>query len=197
MSIKRSQTETGQTYFCTFTCLHWLPLFELTNSYDRVYKFFSVLIEKGHQVEEFVIMPNHLHVLLYVGNEETTINTLLSNGKRFLAYEMVNRLEKAKRTDILNELAQAVSREEKERKKKHRVFEISSDIKPCYYESYLLQKLNYIHSNPVRGKWVLAATPEAYLHSSAAFYELNQPHPFVRITHYKEVIFSSAPHRPL
>ena len=93
-------------------------------------------------------MPNHLHLLLYVGNDETTINTLLANGKRFLAYEMVNRLEEAKRIDILNELAEAVSREEKDSKKKHRVFKVSSDSKPCYYESYLLQKLNYIHSNP-------------------------------------------------
>ena len=142
-------------------------------------------------------MPNHLHLLIYVGNDESTINNLLANGKRFLAYEIVKRLESTNQVDIMKQLSEAVSTEEKNRKMKHRVFEVSSDIKPCYYESYLLQKLSYIHSNPLRGKWKLAATPEDYLHSSVAFYELNQAHPFVRLTHYKEVTFFSAQHRPL
>ncbi len=197
MSIKRSQTEAGQTYFCTFTCLHWLPLFQLTNAYDCIYKFFYILIEKGHQVKGFVIMPNHLHLLLYIGNEESTINTLLANGKRFLAYEIIRRLNNTGNIEIVKQLAEAVSTEGKKGKKKHRVFEVSSDIKPCYYESYLLQKLTYIHNNPLRGKWSLATMPEAYLHSSAAFYEVNLPHPFIKLTHYKEVTFSSIPHRPL
>ena len=197
MSTKRSQTEFGQTYFCTFTCLHWLPLFQLTNAYDCVYKFFSILSEKGHQVEGFVIMPNHLHLLLYIGNEESTVNAVLANGKRFLAYEIIKRLNDMRNTAMLKQLAEAVTAEEKGRKKKHRVFEVSSDIKPCYYKSYLLQKLTYIHNNPLHGKWNLAATPETYLHSSAGFYESSLPHPFVKLTHYKEVTFSSTPHRPL
>ncbi len=129
-----------------------MPLFEVTNAYDCVYKFFSVLTEKGHQIEGFVMMPNHLHLLLYIGNDESTVNTLPANGKRFLAYEIVRRPENAKQDDVLTQLAEAVSREEKERKKKHRVFEVSPDSKPCYYESYVLQKLPYIHSNPLRGK---------------------------------------------
>ena len=78
-------------------------------------------------------------------------------------------------------------RAEKNRKKKHRVFEISSDIKPCYTEKFLLQKLNYIHNNPVSKKWKLASLPELYPHSSAAYYLMNQPHEHVSLTHYKDV----------
>ena len=78
---------------------------------------------------------------------------------------------------------------------KHRVFEISSDIKPCYTEKFLLQKLNYIHNNPTVAKWKLANLPEAYFHSSASFYILNQEHKFVRLTHWKDVGERSA-HRP-
>ncbi len=33
------------------------------------------------------------------------------------------------------------------------------------------QKLEYIHNNPVQGKWMLANDPLDYLYSSARFYE--------------------------
>jgi hypothetical protein len=76
---------------------------------------------------------------------------------------------------------------EKQRKKKHRVFEVSSDIKPCYTEKFLLQKLNYIHNNPTTGKWKLAKFPEEYFHSSASFYILNKEHECIKLTLWKGV----------
>src|SRR5438874_10044343 len=33
------------------------------------------------------------------------------------------------------------------------------------------QKLDYIHYNPLAGKWMLAKEPEGYYYSSAKFYE--------------------------
>ncbi len=185
MSVKLTQSEDVQTYFCTFTCLNWLHLFELTNLYDELYKWFNILVKRGNQIEGFVIMPNHLHLLLFVDKNEN-VNKLLANGKRFLAYKIVNRLELLQHVDILSQLASAVTPKEKQRKKKHRIFEVSSDIKACYTEKFLLQKLDYIHNNPVSGKWKLAATPEEYFHSSAAFYMLNQQHSLINITHYKD-----------
>ncbi len=187
MSIKHAQSEKDQTYFCTFTCLEWMPLFEVTDLYDEIYKWFDIFIKNGHQICSFVIMPNHLHLIMHLAEDKNTINTILSNGKRFLAYEIVKRLAETKREDILQILASHVTLSEKKRNKKHRVFEISSDIKPCYTERFLLQKLEYIHANPISGKWQLADSAEKYPHSSAAFYELNQEHPKVKITHYKDL----------
>ena len=56
------------TYFITFTCQHWLPLFETTISYDTVYKWFDHLKTGGHYMIGYVIMPNHLHALIDFGN---------------------------------------------------------------------------------------------------------------------------------
>ena len=84
-------------------------------------------------------------------------------------------------------LSERVTDEERKRKKLHRVFEISSNIKPCYNRKFILQKLDYMHRNPVSGKWNLAASFLEYPHSSAAFYELNERHPQVEIIHYEEV----------
>ncbi len=39
-----------------------------------------------------------------------------------------------------------------------------------YTTNMLLQKLNYIHNNPLQKHWKLSATPEEYLYSSAKFY---------------------------
>ena len=137
-------------------------------------------------------MPNHLHLLIFV-NENESINKLLANGKRFLAYEIVKRLELQKQHEILAQLQLAVTAKEKERQKKHRLFEVSPGIKPCYTEKFLLQKLNHpprrtsIHNNPIMPKWKLASHPEEYFHSGACFYILNNYHQFIRVTHWKDV----------
>ncbi len=61
---------------------------------------------------------------------------------------------------------------EKESKKQlHKVFKDSFDGKPIFSEKFLLQKLNYIHYNPVSGKWILSNDFVSYEHSSASFYE--------------------------
>ncbi|HMT76034.1 MAG TPA: hypothetical protein PKA77_18310 [Chitinophagaceae bacterium] len=41
----------------------------------------------------------------------------------------------------------------------------------------MLQKLNYIHDNPCKGKWNLAAATVDYEHSSAKFYIVVHMHP--------------------
>ncbi len=130
-------------------------------------------------------MPNHVHLLLHV-KEGENINRLLANGKRFLAYEVVKRLNEMNKADILQKLEAVVTAKEKIRQKKHRVFTPSSDIKACHNQPFLVQKLEYIHNNPISGKWRLANTATDYPHSSAAFYELNKQHPFVVVSHYKE-----------
>jgi len=132
-------------------------------------------------------MPNHLHALIHIRHGKSNINKILGNAKRFLAYEIVNRLQDNNRQDLLYIMSERVTSEERLRNKKHRAFEISSDIKMCWGEKFLLQKLEYIHANPVSGKWKLADSYVEYPHSSAAFYELNEPHPYVAITHYKDL----------
>lgn len=51
----------------------------------------------------------------------------------------------------------------------------------------LLQKLNYIHNNPLQEKWLLAKSAENYLFSSAQFYKLENRN-FDFLVHYLEVM---------
>ena len=155
--------------FITFTCYDWLPLIQLTDGYDIVYNFFKVLARQGNTVLAYVIMPNHLHLLLHY-NGEKPLNTIIGNGKRFMAYEIINRLEQKDEQTVLKKLAAEVKGKDRSRGKKHEVWISGFDIKECRTEKFILQKLIYIHENPVRGKWKLCDTSLDYLHSSARFY---------------------------
>ena len=158
-------------YFCTFTCYNWMNLFQQTNSYDIVYNWFAVLKEKSIDVVAFVIMPNHLHCILNFPDENFNLNNIVSNGKRFMAYEIIDRLKTHKEEDTLIFLRDALTQREKNKGQVHKVFENSFDAKPIFSEKFLFQKMDYIHSNPVTGKWNLAKDPTQYRHSSALFYE--------------------------
>ena len=101
MVIKLKHNSTFSTYFITFTCVEWIPYFEITNAYDMVYKWFIVLQkEYNADVVAYAIMPNHLHVILHFHNEDLNLNTIISNGKTFMAYEIINRLEERGNTEI-------------------------------------------------------------------------------------------------
>lgn len=93
MAIKFKHDDSACFYFCTFTCYSWLPLIELTNSYDVVYKWFEFLKSKNMHITSYVIMPNHVHVLLYFPLDGFQLNKLIGNGKRFIAYEITKRLK--------------------------------------------------------------------------------------------------------
>lgn len=179
MAVHVAHKEKDTLYFITFTCYNWMPLFETTNFYDGIYSWFKIIKLNGGDVIGYVIMPNHLHALVYVGMQSSEINKIVANGKRFMAYDIVQRLKTKQETAILNILENKVPERERKKGKLHQVFEPSFDCKPCYTRNFTEQKLNYIHRNPCAGKWNLANEYTDYLHSSGAFYELDLPIPFM------------------
>ncbi|HMR93809.1 MAG TPA: hypothetical protein PKC69_15915 [Chitinophagaceae bacterium] len=170
MPVKRQITEPDGVYFITITCHQWLPLIEMTNGFNMVYDWFDHLKSKGHYISGYVIMPNHLHALIAFRNTGQSINTIIGNGKRFMAYEIVKRLKEQNKNQLLQRLSLSVESKDKERNKKHEVWEDSFDWKECRTNGFMKQKLDYMHDNPCRGKWNLVSDVADYLHSSARFY---------------------------
>ncbi len=187
MAIKTVHDTSDKTWFVTFTCFNWIPLFEITNSYDLIYNWFNLIKEKySVDTTAFVIMPNHVHAILHL-NTSNNLNKVISNGKRFMAYELVKRLELLNQNDMLLKLSEACSADDKKKGRLHRVFEPSFDAKAILTEHFLNQKLDYIHHNPTSGKWSLAETFVDYEHSSAVFYEKNIVHKSVTLKHYLDL----------
>lgn len=158
-------------YLVTFTCYKWLPLFQQANAYDAVYKWFDNLYKNHIYITGYVTMPNHVHALLYFPEMTKSLNIVIGNAKRFLAYEIIKRLETQKREDLLQLLHSSVEKKEIKKGQIHKVFEDSFDAKECYSQEFIFQKLDYKHHNPVSKKWQLVNDFGDYEYSSAGFYE--------------------------
>lgn len=137
MSVRSKHGNEPTLYFISFTCYNWLHLFSLTNSFDLVYKWFNYLQQSKIRTTAFVIMPNHVHVILFFPEENYDLNKIISNAKRFMAYEIVARLKQQCNQNILQELAVGISDAEKRKGQLHKVFENSFDAKPVYNRSFL------------------------------------------------------------
>ncbi|MEP6683254.1 MAG: hypothetical protein ABJA35_08340 [Parafilimonas sp.] len=70
-----------------------------------------------------------------------------------MAYEIIKRLKESNQTTILKQLQTAVTEKEKAKGQLHKVFEESFDAKSIDNKKFFLQKINYIHLNPVRGNY--------------------------------------------
>jgi len=170
MPVRREIPYNEGLYFITFTCYKWLSLIEITNSYEIVYRWFEYLKTQNHHVVSYVIMPNHIHVMISFSKTEKSINKIIGDGKRFMAYDIIKRLEEKELKPMLEKLEKAVSGTDRKRGKKHEVWEESFDWKFCETEKFANQKLVYMHNNPCAGKWKLVVDATKYEHSSARFY---------------------------
>ena len=170
MPIKRKIPYDNGHFFITFTCYNWLSLIEITNSYSLIYNWFDILKKQGHYITGYVIMPNHVHVTIAFSETKKSINTMVGDGKRFIGYEIVNRLKAQGSYDILQQLENAVNSSDKKKGKLHEVWEDSFEWKECNSSKFIMQKIDYMHNNPCTGKWQLAVNSIEYIHSSAKFY---------------------------
>lgn len=171
MNIEKIKTESDSFYLITITCLNWMCLFELTNLYEYIYHCFNMNIRKRVYTTGYVIMPDQLQTLVYSKNKQIPIVEIFSETKRFLAYEIVKRLEKLGRNDLLKIMHDSVSLLDANKGQKHNVFHTSCDIKKIVSEKILRQRLYYMHTRPLSGNWNLAENYTDYLHSSAKYYE--------------------------
>jgi REP element-mobilizing transposase RayT len=83
MPVKRTIPFDTGIFFITFTCYKWLNLIEKVNAYELFYNWFDILKKDGYHMVGYVLMPNHVHLLISFDKAELPINTIIGNGKRF------------------------------------------------------------------------------------------------------------------
>jgi hypothetical protein len=104
-------------------------------------------------------MPNHVPLLLHYTGEGSLLNTVIGNGKRFIAYEIIKKLKEKGEETLLKTLKEGVQSKDREKGQLHVVWKDSFEVKQYRTNAFLLQKLHYLHNNPVGGKWMLAPSP--------------------------------------
>jgi hypothetical protein len=92
------------------------------NGNELVYRWFDVMKADGYYTIAYAIMPNHVHVILYFPRTGFDLNKIIGNAKRFMAYEIIDRLEQIGRKDILDYLRESISERERKKGQLHKVF---------------------------------------------------------------------------
>lgn len=95
------------------------------------YTWFNHLKHQGHYIIGYVVMPNPVHAIIAFCNKDKLINSIISNEKRFIAYDLIKKLIEQHQHLILQELGNTLNNTERKEGKLHNVFETSFDWKAC------------------------------------------------------------------
>src|SRR5438132_1263345 len=107
-------------------------------------------------------MPNHFHVIWQIQDGYKQDNIQMRFLK-FTAQQIKFRL-----TDTKDKMLDEFLVDAKDRK--YQLWERNSLSIDLWNEKVFIQKLNYIHNNPVKHPWNLVQFAEDYKYSSAKFY---------------------------
>jgi len=163
--------------FFTATILEWKQLLKEDSYKDIIVNSLSFLVKEGSVVVYgFVIMPNHIHIIWQI-QDGYLRDKIQMRFLKFTGQQIKFRL-----MDTKNELLNEFKVQSKDRN--YQIWERNSLSIDIWNEKVFLQKLNYIHNNPVKHPWSLAKLPEAYKYSSAKFYETGVDD-FIFLSHYQ------------
>ena len=79
----------NNTYFITFTILDWKHIFTQDKYCQLVFKWFDYMRKKyDNKIYGYVIMPNHIHALIYLTDKSSHISKLIQNGATVYTHVM-------------------------------------------------------------------------------------------------------------
>ena len=156
------------TYFLTFQVVFWVDLFS-RDSYRKIIieslKYCQKI--KGLEVFAYVIMSNHMHIVARssVGELSNTIRDFKKFTSKKIVEEIISGNE-SRREWMLNLFSSAAKRQNK--KGSFQIWTHENHAVEVFSNSFIEQKVNYIHNNPVKNGLVFK--PEDYVYSSAKYY---------------------------
>ena len=148
------------SHFITATIVEWLPVFMTASCCDVIVRSFEYCRQHNAlRIYAWVIMLNHFHAIVAGPNLAKTI----ANLKKFTAHEILKQIKLERREWLLNQLA--YFRAAHKLKSDHQVWQEGIHPQSMKSDRIMLQKLQYLHNNPVRYGFV--ASPEHWRYSSA------------------------------
>jgi len=170
-------------YFSTCTIIQWLCIFKEEKYFQIVINSLKYCVEnKGLFLIGYVIMLNHLH-LLTSNKENTNLSNIMRDFKHFTSSKIAEQLEEDHERLFLYVFKKAA--EGRKKKQNYKIWQDEFHPEAVYSEKWFLQKLQYIHNNPVRKGFV--TKPEDWKYSSARNWLLDD-HSVMRID--KDILFS-------
>jgi len=160
--------------FLTATLYEWQPVLADDNHKNIIIESLQFLVNnKRIELNAFVIMNNHIHLIWQAMNEFTPSNVQAS----FMKYTA----QQIKRSLVKENPAMLASLKVNKYDRDYQIWKREPLRIELLSESMFIQKLEYIHYNPVTAG--LCKVPEEYYYSSARFYLAGKDN-FKMLTHY-------------
>jgi REP element-mobilizing transposase RayT len=168
MSEKYKFFDPAGMYFTTTTVVGWVDLFtrpQLKNVMLSSLKYCQ--LNKGLIIHSWCLMPSHLHSIVSTRGE--SLSNIFRDFKKFTAREIIGQLGSLRESrrgwiaDLFSEVGDSYKRVDK-----YKIWQDGNHPIYLFDQRIALQKLNYIHNNPVVDGTV--SEPEHYLYSSARDY---------------------------
>jgi putative transposase len=163
--MPRYRADEHYPYFCTINVLEWVPvLLEARYIEPIIDSLRFCRRQKGLQLFAFVIMPNHLHL---IAGADGDLHGIMRDFKRYTSRVIHQRLVDDGRKTLLGWLADG-GEPARRAKDQFAFWEPGFTPKAIVTRDVFQQKLDYLHTNPVRKG--LVTRPEDWWYSSASFY---------------------------
>jgi len=164
---RQGQMCLNQVYFYTQTIHDFYPLLSDDKLKQVIVDSLHFLTQKRLvEIYGYVIMPNHIHLIwniLQMNAKESPSGSF----SKFTAHEFKRYLQSCNPLLLGRFASEKQDRNFQFWKRDPLAISISN-------ETILLQKLDYIHNNPLNSKWGLCQYPEDYKWSSARYYNTGE-----------------------
>jgi len=156
--------EPTHPHFITLTVLHWIPLFTNKDSVNILLDSLKYLQKSDNlKIYAYVILENHLHLV-------ASSNDLPKTVKQFKSYTAKKLLELLQRKNVKTILEQlAFYKKAHKKNTTYQVWQEGMQPKLIQDDKIMIQKIEYIHNNPVKRGYVDEAI--CWRYSSARDYQ--------------------------
>ena len=149
-------------HFVTCTVLHWIPVFTREATVDIVLESLRFLKCGGLRLHAYVILENHLHMVVQSGD----LNRDMARFKSYTSRQLLSYLAARNARQILDQLA--FYKKVHKRDRTYQFWQEGCHPEWIQNDAMMRQKIEYIHQNPVKRGYV--DQPEHWQYSSARDY---------------------------
>lgn len=168
MSTKYKAVD-NQCYFITITTVGWIDVFtRLNQKYVITRALDYCQKQKGLEIYAYCLMSSHLHMICRA-SEGNKLSDIIRDFKKFTSKKILKTIleePESRREWMLQYFKEACVH--LKRKQNYKVWQDGYHAEVLYSNTFIKQKLNYIHNNPVKDK--IVQYPEDYIFSSARNY---------------------------
>ena len=167
---QKQNLKSDKAYYITMTVVGWLDVFTRKNHRDVLIESLKYCQkEKGLIIYAYVIMSNHIHMIVQT-SEPHQIKDTIRDFKKFTSKKILFQIQNE--PESRREWMLKIFEDEAEQSKKHKTYkfwQVGNHAIEVFTEKFIWGKINYIHENPVRAG--LVKQQWDWVYSSASNYQ--------------------------